>query len=264
MDNRSSKAVADFFATMLDEKGVMEELQQQPLERLLAQVTTVDVDQELSSEVIDPALLLDKHQEKEVIAEELIELPLKQVVVNPVAKVKILQDAVLPETSLKTEVLTKAEHCGTKLKQEMAESFPVLYFAVGEYTFAVPLIKLKAIYRLKEPTKIFGKPNWFSGIQVEREQKLGIVDTACYLMPEKFNRPLEHSLNYKYIIVLGDSNWGLKCDALVDSENLSQDEIKWRTKGNSSPWLAGTVKQRMCGLLAVDELIELLEKNTSV
>jgi len=264
MDNRSSKAVADFFATMLDENGVMEELQQQPLERLLAQVTTVDVDQELSSEVIDPALLLDKHPKDLVETQELKELALEQVNVEPVTQVENVKGVVLPETSVQSEVLAKAEHAGVKLKQEMAESFPVLYFAVGEYTFAVPLIKLKAIYRLKEPTKIFGKPNWFSGIQVEREQRLGIVDTACYLMPEKFKRPLEHSLNYKYIIVLGDSNWGLKCDALVDSENLSQDEIKWRTKGNSSPWLAGTVKQRMCGLLAVDELIELLEKNTSV
>jgi len=236
MNNRSSKAVADFFSTMLDDKGIMEELQHQPLERLLAQVTSVEPQQEISLQEVDPALLLS-NDSIEVIASETV-----------------------VENSNQTAPYNAAQ----ALQQELADVFPVLYFSVAEYTFAVPLLKLKGIYVLKEPTKLFGKPDWFSGIQVEREQNLTIVDTARYLMPDKFDRPLEHSTNYKYIIVLGDSNWGLKCDTLVDSDNLSQDQIKWRTNGKSIPWLAGTVKQRMCGLLAVDMLIELFDKNMTV
>jgi len=256
MNNRSTKAVADFFSTMLDDKGVMEELQQQPLERLLAQVTVLEPQQELSVQVIDPALLIDNS--------DTITKPSTDIISESAAPSVPEIALAIPEVLTTQQSASEVMHAGQVLKNELSDSFPVLYFDVGEYTFAVPLINLRAIYQLKEPTKIFGKPDWFSGIQVEREQNLGIVDTACYLMPEKFDSSLEHSLNYKYIIVLGDSNWGLKCDSLVDSENLSHDEIKWRTKGKSSPWLAGTVKQRMCGLLAVDALIELLEKNTSV
>lgn len=247
MTNRSSKAVDDFFSTMLDEKSTADELQQQPLERLLAQVSSVDAEIAISSEVIDPALL-QVAQPKEVISVVSEE--------QPSEPITLVQE----EVEVKVEVQAKPK----SLQEELDNHFPVLYFKVAEYTFAVPLIKLKAIYRLKEPTKLFGKPDWFCGIQVEREQNLGVVDTARYLMPEKFNSPLEHSPNYKYIIVLGDSNWGLKCDVLVDSDNLSHEQIKWRAGGTSTPWLAGTVKERMCGLLAVDTLVELFEQKTSV
>lgn len=249
MNNRSNKAVSDFFSTLLDDKGVIEELQQKPLEQLLAQVTPVEPLQELSTQVIDPALLFSGSQDDLTTTGDLPTVEstsIEQPIINSKEQ-KELQKVAAPS-----------------LAQELDDVFPVLYFSISKYTFAVPLIKLKAIHRLKKPTKIFGKPAWFSGIQVERKQNLAIVDTARYLMPEKFNSCLEHSTNYKYIIVLGDSNWGLTCDLLVDSENLSKDAIKWRTKGTTNPWLAGTVKQRMCGLLAVDALIELFEQNTSV
>ena len=128
-------------------------------------------------------------------------------------------------------------------------------------TFSVPLVKLKGIYRRKSLTKLIGKPNWFSGVQIERDEQLNVIDTARYLMPEKYGASLEYSPNYQYIIVIGDSNWGLECNRLIDSTTLSHDEIKWRTDVTRSPWLAGTVKHRMCGLLAVDALIELFESN---
>lgn len=256
MENRSTKAVADFFSTMLDEKDQISEIENQPLERLLAQVTPMDDEAPLAQEVIDPALLISE------IQPQVMPTSIPQVEPEPEVEIE-------PQTRDLTQEVTQVSpqelpQQPKSLADELDDVFPVLYFSVGDITFAVPLIKLKAIHRLAQPTKIFGKPDWFSGIQVEREQNLGIVDTGKCLMPEKFNSSLEHSTNYKYIIVLGDSNWGLKCDALVDSENLSHDDIKWRAKAKSSPWLAGTVKQRMCGLLAVDALIEMFEQNTSV
>jgi len=241
MENRSSQAVADFFATMLQNKvqveslPVLEEVAHQPIERLLAQVSPLSPVSGLNSEIVDAKLLRQGIDETEPV-------------IVPLSKPAL------------SDCTAKAAN---PLQNELSQAFPVLYFSVAEYTFAVPLIKLKGIYRLNQPTKIFGKPDWFSGIQVEREKNIGIVDTAKYLMPKKFNSQLESSTNYKYIIVLGDSDWGLKCDNLVDSEDLCHDDIKWRTGTKMSPWLAGTVKQRMCGLLAVDALVELFEQDTT-
>jgi len=246
MENRSSQAVAAFFDTMLDNKvqveplPVLEKTDHQPLERLLAKVSEITPVSELNSEIVDAKLL---QQERSGAAAQI-----------PLA---------VPTAKADTFLGDEAPRVANPLQAELSEAFPVLYFSVAEYTFAVPLIKLKGIYRLNQPTKIFGKPDWFSGIQVERDKNIGIVDTAKYLMPEKFNSQLESSTNYKYIIVLGDSNWGLKCDNLVDSEKLCHDDIKWRTGTKTSPWLAGTVKQRMCGLLAVDALVELFEQDTT-
>lgn len=254
MNNRSNKAVANFLSTMLDESTELDELKQQPLARLLAQVS--DNEHDLSSQVIDPTLLHDRHQT------EVTPPAASPLVEEPRGEDRTIEELTL-EATLASRPAPKAAQQGNALQNELDDVFPVLYFGVAEYTFAVPLIKLKAIYRLNEPTKIFGKPDWFSGIQVEREENLAVVDTGRFLMPEKFNSSAKSSTEYKYIVVLEDSNWGLKCDSLIDSENVSQNEIKWRTKGTSSPWLAGTVKQRMCGLLAVDALIELFEQNTS-
>jgi purine-binding chemotaxis protein CheW len=93
-----------------------------------------------------------------------------------------------------------------------------------------------------------------------REQKINVVDTARWVMPEKYDHELAEKLNYQYVIMLGNSHWGLACDTLVNTIALEQDDVKWRETEGKRPWLAGLIKQHMCALLDVDALIALLAK----
>ena len=245
--NRSAKVVADFFTTLLEEKPTDTAVVVQPLELLLARVNESAPEVDVSIELIDPRLLNETVVQPTIEPPESNQTPKEALSIESIDEVEILAE-ITPSALLENSLI-----------KQLDDSFPVLYFTVYEHTFAIPLIKLKGIHPLRETTKLIGKPDWFSGIQIEREQNLNVIDTGKYLLPEKSQSQLEHCTNYKYIIVLGDSNWALKCHTLVDSSQLTHQEIKWRTEVRKSPWLAGTVKQRMCGLLAVDALIELFE-----
>jgi purine-binding chemotaxis protein CheW len=56
----------------------------------------------------------------------------------------------------------------------------------------------------------------------------------------------------------------LACHQLHGTELLSKDKVQWRTSAGKRPWLAGMVKDRMCALLHVTELLILLEKGVDI
>ena len=105
-----------------------------------------------------------------------------------------------------------------------------------------------------------GKPEWFKGVMLNREKKLNVVDSAKWVMPEKFDQQMEQSLEYKYLITLGKSEWGLAAERLVETESIHPDAVKWRSKPGKRPWLYGTIKEKMCALLHVSDLIAMLEQ----
>ncbi len=138
--------------------------------------------------------------------------------------------------------------------------FQALFFKVGGLTLAVPLTELGGIHRLDKVGPLIGKPDWFKGIMLHRQQRLNVVDSAAWIMPEKYDQTLAETLDYQYLIMLNDSHWGLTCESLVNTLTLSPEEVKWRTQTGKRPWLAGMVKDPMCALLNVPELIMLLNK----
>lgn len=138
--------------------------------------------------------------------------------------------------------------------------FQALFFEVAGLTLAVPLKALGGIHQLGEVNHLFGKPKWFKGVMLNRDEKLNVVDTARWVMPEKYDEKLEESLNYQYLITLGDSNWGLLAEKLINNITLSKEDVKWRTNNGKRPWLAGVIKEKMCALIDVDNLNALLEK----
>lgn len=256
MENRSSKAVKDFFDVLLDEPQ-NNDIESQPLAKLLEKVGNEAPQIDVAPELIDPSLLQESSVEDNIETQATPEPVDSEIKPEP-----IVEPEVIVEHDVEQQLVSKAGPLyENTLVEQLDDGFPALFFEAMGQTFSVPLVKLKGIYRKKELSKLIGKPKWYSGVQIERNEKLNVVDTAMYLMPEKFGSSLEYSPDYQYIIVIGDSNWGLECNRLIDSTTLSHDEIKWRTDVTRSPWLAGTVKQRMCGLLAVDALIELFEIN---
>jgi purine-binding chemotaxis protein CheW len=148
----------------------------------------------------------------------------------------------------------------TVLKDYRKGRFQALFFTVAGLKVALPLKALGGIHKIMPIKSLPGQPEWLKGVMLYREQKINVVDTARWVMPEKYDHELAEKLNYQYVIMLGNSHWGLACDTLVNTIALEQDEVKWRETEGKRPWLAGLIKQHMCALLDVDALIALLAK----
>jgi purine-binding chemotaxis protein CheW len=143
------------------------------------------------------------------------------------------------------------------------KEFQVLLFEVAGMTLAVPLTELGGIHKIESVNPLFGKPAWFKGVLLHREEKYNVVDTAKWVMSEKSAEKLAESTKYQYLIVLGESGWGLGCESLIATETLLPDEVKWRNVEGSRPWLSGMVKKKMCALVNVQQLINMLNQGLS-
>lgn len=143
-------------------------------------------------------------------------------------------------------------------------SFQALFFSVAGLRIAVPLTELGGIHELGPINNLPGKADWFKGIMLHRAQKIQLVDTARWVMPEKYTATLATELNYQYVIMLGTSNWGLCCELLIDTINLEPEQIKWREQEGKRPWMAGLIKEQKCVLVDVDELVKLLNQGLDV
>ena len=144
---------------------------------------------------------------------------------------------------------------------EVENEFQVLFFELNHVTFAVPLTDLGGIYHLDSTLNfLMGKPEWFSGVMNHNERLYNIVDTAMWL---KLGLSAE-TLQYSHYVLLGSTAWGLSCEKLLGTENLTKDQVRWRNKKGTRPWLAGMVKKKMCALLHAEELVKLLNQGMDI
>ncbi len=139
-----------------------------------------------------------------------------------------------------------------------AEPFECLLFDVAGLTLAVPLVCLGSIYPLAghDLTPLFGQPDWFLGILPSQAGNLKVLDTARWIMPDRYRDDFRQGL--QYVISVQGYEWGLAVHQVSRSLRLDPNEIKWRTHRGQRPWLAGTVIEHMCALLDVSELAELI------
>ncbi|MGJ8691911.1 MAG: chemotaxis protein CheW [Thalassotalea sp.] len=246
MKNYLSELMTD--EMLVDEKKFETPADNKKLEKLLSNV---------SIEVPKVTVTTYKSENK-------ISTPSKPVITKAEAKV-----AVKAEVTEKIEIplATKKSQGGLKLTPEKnysRDSFQAMFFDVAGLTIAVPLIELGGIHNISDTTKLMGKPEWFKGVMLNRDEKINVVDTALWVMPEKCNENLKNSLNYQYIIMLSDSKWGLTAEHLVDTVTLHENDVKWVDSTSKRPWLAGLVKDRMCALLDVESLIGLLNEGENI
>jgi purine-binding chemotaxis protein CheW len=142
------------------------------------------------------------------------------------------------------------------------DPFQTLLFDVAGIRLALPLIKLGGIHRIAEEiTPLFGKPEWFKGLIPGQEGNINVIDTAKWVMPDKYELLNEVDLDYKFIILLADTNWGLACNVVQNAIQLEPDNVRWRLSAGKRPWLAGMLIEEMCALLDVDTLVYLLNEN---
>lgn len=138
------------------------------------------------------------------------------------------------------------------------EPFECLLFDVAGLTLAVPLICLGSIYPLEgqELTPLFGQPDWFLGILPSQAGNLKVLDTARWVMPDRYREDFREGL--QYVISVQSYEWGLAVHQVSRSIRLDPSEVKWRSQRTQRPWLAGTVIEHMCALLDVAALAELI------
>jgi purine-binding chemotaxis protein CheW len=228
-------------------------IDKQALQRLLAQVAPV------ATETTHEQPVVLKSAEKvttvkatpvadaTTIAPQIVQVSTVMATEAPIAAVK-------PQT----QAGTQPPQVITPLEQLLDDEFQVLFFNVAGLTLAVPLISLGGIVQVEHINHIIGRPRWFKGVQSYRESQLNVVDTAAWVMPEKYDEKLAQSINYQYLVVLEESNWGLACESLVNAVKIDKSQVNWRGKAGKRPWLAGVVKEQMCGILHVRALVEML------
>jgi len=138
------------------------------------------------------------------------------------------------------------------------EPFECLLFDVAGLTLAVPLVCLGSIYPLsgQELTPLFGQPDWFLGILPCQAGNLKVLDTARWVMPDRYRDDFREGL--QYVISVEGYEWGLAVHQVSRSIRLDPAEVKWRSQRTQRPWLAGTVIEHMCALLDVAALAELI------
>ncbi len=137
-------------------------------------------------------------------------------------------------------------------------SFECLLFDVAGLTLAVPLAALGSIYSFEpdELTPLFGQPDWFIGILATAQGNLKVLETARWVMPERYTENMRTDL--KYVISINGYDWGLAVHNMRNSIRIEPGDIKWRSDRGKRAWLAGTVIEHMCALLDVEVLAELI------
>ena len=138
------------------------------------------------------------------------------------------------------------------------QPFECLLFDVAGLTLAVPLISLGSIYPLdvQELTPLFGQPDWFLGLLPCQAGNLRVIDTARWVLAERYREEFREGL--QYVISIEGYEWGLAVHQVSRSIRLDPADVKWRGERSQRPWLAGTVIEHMCALLDVAALAELI------
>jgi CheW-like domain. len=113
--------------------------------------------------------------------EQKVETP----VVEPIKELEKTEN----QANIKDIVEQKQTEIVAKTSSERQEDyfdgeFQALFFEVAGLTLAVPLKALGGIHQLTEVNQLFGKPKWFKGVMLNRDEKLNVVDTARWVMPE--------------------------------------------------------------------------------
>lgn len=178
---------------------------------------------------------------------------------EPVVETRTLETAVVIESEFVSQQfhMPGLEWLPNGLPQWAQSRFDVLLFKVSGLTLAVPLISLGQIQPITdELTPLFGQADWFMGLQPTPQGKIRTVNTAKFVMPERYDESFVKSA--KYVVSINGVPWGLAVDSVNQPIRLEPGEVKWRSDRSKRPWLAGTIKEHMCALLDIPMIGQML------
>jgi purine-binding chemotaxis protein CheW len=141
---------------------------------------------------------------------------------------------------------------------DWAESrFQALLFEVAGLTLAVPLVKLKGVVSGAEAlTPMPGHSPLFLGVVPYQGLQSKVVDTARFVLPADHAAQLPEDAvdRCRKLVMIDEGRWALACTDIGDVVELGGADVKWRGATGKRLWLAGTVIERMCALLDIDQL----------
>lgn len=154
-----------------------------------------------------------------------------------------------------------AEWGETGRPQWAENTFEALLFDVAGLSLAVPLVTLGQIVQFNEKlTVLQGQSEWFMGILPTPIGDIRTINTALFVMPERYKDSFLDTA--KYVVTINDMPWGLAVDSVNQPVKLHPDDVKWRTQVSAKrPWLAGTVKSHMCTLIDIPRMAQMLENS---
>lgn len=140
--------------------------------------------------------------------------------------------------------------------------FQALLFHVGRLKLAVPLIKLHGVLPWSDQiSSMPNQPGWCHGVFRYRERNVTVIDTATLVLPEGRRADIEDEpAEGGRILIVGDGSWGLACRTVGEVIRLTPDEVKWRGRAATRPWLAGTVLGRLCALMDTEAFADMLQQ----
>ncbi len=250
------------------------------VQRLLHQLdnSQLEAQKEIDALALPPIAKLDSlvkvEVEEEEEIEELMEEDLDLVAWDP------SEQAIFTQPLDEIEDIEEVEEISDVQLENLAESVPfmsaldwqniehenefqALFFNVMGVLFAVPLAQLGAIHQLTELNHLIGRPDWYLGLQNNKEINIDVLDTAKWVMPKSIKDD-EYKQDYRYVVMLDKSKWGLACHHLAGTETLKSDQIRWRETAGKRPWLSGMVKDKMCALIHVKAMIAMLNAGLDV
>ncbi|NVD06187.1 chemotaxis protein CheW [Vibrio sp. JPW-9-11-11] len=254
----TTNPVADLELEQVMEQNTVEIAQAQP-EIAVDEIQEWDIDEPAVDIAVDIA---EPQVETITEVEQQVETVQPRVDIDVDPQVDLVDDQLL-EVDQAIETKAGDSDLNSWQSTQRDVEFQVLYFDVNDVTFAVPLDELGGIHRTAEMNHLIGRPDWYLGLQTSRESQLDVVDTAKWVMSEKLKDD-SYKENYQYIVMLGESMWGLASTQLMGTEALDPAMVRWRETAGKRPWLAGMVKEKMCALIHVEALIAMLNAGLDV
>lgn len=226
------------------------------------------VEQDLALKVYIDSLLIEPAVEVETQTETNTETNTETLVENE-TKPTLTETDPSSEVDLQQEVAVEEQQAAQTPDhsddvQTPDQPFECLMFKVaGGLNLSVPLARLNGILQWQgECTHLPGHADWFLGLVSNRGHQVKVVDIASFVIPENHQarEGLSGERQFKHLILIDDGHYGLACDDLGDVLKISPDNVRWRADRANRPWLAGTLIDKMCALIDVDQFIAKLKE----
>lgn len=184
------------------------------------------------------------------------------IIANSLEEIADTPHAQAPEQSLTESTASSSDWVDGRPAWAQSR-FEVLLFEMHGVKFAAPLIELGLIHNIdRELTKLAGHPDWVAGILPMQGRSILVVDTLKALMPDKAYQT--NATDYKYVITINNSQWGLACSKLIKTLSMEPQQVKWRPVRGSRTWLVGTVLDQMCSMVEVKVLAQGFDRKTQL
>jgi purine-binding chemotaxis protein CheW len=195
-----------------------------------------------------------KPQRKRVVQSKASAVPVEPQVV-PIAEppaLAVIDDSVEPP-QLAVDVLDCVPAGATdptELPAWAAERFQCLYFDLGEWRFAVPLVGLQRIIKPGETLRrLPGAMPWVLGVCEHPEGRARLIDLAQAMdVSQNIDEaPADDNPQARWLLLAG-GNWACRCDVVGEVSWVEPEQVQWsgqQRKPRRRPWEAGVLRSAL-------------------